>query len=387
MRCLPFHIQALLIFLTSATAVPVFGGRLSDLAVALFTISLIFYKPREIAGVRSISIFLLIISLTLLLSTANSGAVDARKFESGIANTIAVPFGVLLSLICVWLMDSDQVLKVISSYSQIVVLMCSFFILWQLFYGPPGWIVYEEEFDRFSALSQNPNQLALYLLPVPFFSVIGYTRNIKRRWVSVAEIVLAVTINLFLLGKALFIGWGISVVFLFLLGWIWFGPIRLYGVRFFGRVMVSFALFGFVSPIILALYKGDTAGSQEDQGDTRVQLWKHGFDAWTDSVVIGHGPGHYSGLESSFQNMEAHNFLIDWLSAYGLLGGIALVSYCAWLLFFSFKRRAWIVLALYTTLLVQAMFHFYGRQPLFWILLIFGYFIASSGKGRKRVKS
>lgn len=385
MRLAPFYLQAVLIFLTSATAVPIFGARLSDLAVALFVLSLFFYKTREIAGVRSISVFLLFIALTLLVSTAYSGLVDARKFEVGIANTVAIPFGVLLSLACVWLMDSDQVLRIASSYSRIVVLMCSFLLIWQVFYGPLDWVVYEEEFDRFSALSQNPNQLALYLLPVPFFSIISYAKNIKGRWASGIEIALVAAINLFMLGKALFIGWGLSVVFLFLLGWVWFGAVRLYGVKFCGRLILSLVLFGLVLPVFLALYRGDTAGSQADQGDIRVQLWKHGFDAWTDSVFVGHGPGHYSGLEASFQNMEAHNFLIDWLSAYGLLGGIALICYCAWLLFYSFRRRAWIVLALYFTLFIQATFHFYGRQPLFWMLLVFGYFLASFSAGSKRV--
>ncbi len=387
MRLTPAYIQAILIFLTSATAVKIFGIRLSDLAVLFFVISLILCKSREISGVRSISIFLLLIVLTLLLSTAYSGLVDARKFEGGIANAVAVPFGVLISLACIWFMDSNQVLRIASSYSRIVVLMCSVFLIWQIFYGPPDWVVYEEEFDRFSALSQNPNQLALYLLPVPFFSIISYARNLKGRWVAGVEIVLVAAINLFMLGKALFIGWGLSVVFLFLLGWVWFGAVRLYGVRFYGRVLLSLILFGLVLPVFLALYRGETAGSQADQGDIRVQLWSHGFDAWTDSVFVGHGPGHYSGLEASFQNMEAHNFLIDWLSAYGLLGGIALIFYCAWLIFYSFRRRAWIVLALYITLLVQATFHFYGRQPLFWMLLVFGYFITSSSTGSKRGNS
>ncbi len=358
---------------------------MSDVAIFLFALSLLAYRRRELSGSHTLTFFLLLIAFTIFISTEYSGLVDARGFEAGIPNAVAVPFGVLLSLLCVWLMDSGQVLRIASSYSRVVVSMCCCFFLGQLFIGPLDWVIYENQFDRFSAFSQNPNQLALYLAPVPFFSLIACAKNLKGRWSAAIEIALGIAINLFVLGKALFIGWGLSAVILFLLGWVWFGAVHFNEVKFFGRALLSLVLSGIFWPVIVALYKGDVAGSQADQGDIRVKLWGHGFEAWTDSIFVGHGPGHYSGLEASYQNMEAHNFLIDWLSAYGLLGGIALTLYCAWLLFYSVRRRAWLVLALYVTLLVQATFHFYGRQPLFWILLVFGYFIASSSTASRRI--
>lgn len=379
----PALVQAALIFLSSATAVSVFGFRLGDLSIIMFGLSLVVYRPREVGGLLSLSAFLLVVVFTIVLSTGYSGLVDAQKLEDGMANAVAVPLAVLVSLACVWLMDSERVLHIAAKYTRVALAVCLLVFFWQLFLGTPEWFAYEEGIDRFSALSRNPNQLALYLLPVPFFSLFAYLRGLKGRWAVGGEVALVVAINFFMLGKALFIGWGVSVAFLFILGGVWFGGVRLNGLWFYGRVLLTAVSFGLVMPIMFALYRGDTAGSQADQGDIRLRLWEHAFDAWTDSVIVGHGPGHYSGLEASFQNTEAHNFLIDWLSAYGLLGGMALVAYLAWLVACSFRQRAWIVLALYLTLFVQATFHFYGRQPLFWMLLVFGHFISSSSINRQ----
>lgn len=379
MQPLLLFIQASLIFFTSATAIQFFGMRLSDVAVFLFSISIVFSGYRKMSGDLIVSFLLLCVLITILLSSFYAIFSYRLGVDLKTPNLVAVPFGVILSLCCIWLMNSRQILGVVSWYSGVAVFLCSFLLVWEQFFGKFDWVVVGEEFDRFSALSQNPNQLALYLLPIPFLSIISFLSGVKRKWLAIFEIALVFFVNFFMLGKAVFIAWGVSAVFLFFIGWVWFGDVRLRWMTLFWKV----AFLSMLSPLVLfvvnALYKGDTAGSQEGQGDVRVRLWMHGIEAWSDSVVFGHGPGHYSGLDSAYENMEAHNFLIDWISAYGLIGGLVLIAYFSWLILFSFKRKAWIVLALYISLLVQITFHFYGRQPLFWMLLVFGYIVSASG--------
>ena len=190
-------------------------------------------------------------------------------------------------------------------------------------------------------------------------------------------------INAYMLGKALFIAWTLSFSILFLSGSIC-GPLR--GTLKIILLKIAILIFAAISslPLINALYTGESPGSQADQGDIRITLWKHGLDAWFNSIFFGNGPGHFSGIERPFQNMESHNLLVDWLSAYGLVGGITLILYFIWLFKYSFRQQTWVVSAMYIALLVQSTFHFYGRQPFFWMLLVFGHMIASSFMNARR---
>lgn len=384
MRLRTPYIQATLLFLSSATAVPIFGGRLSDLAILLFALTLLMCKPRKKNSIDVLTILLIITILTILVSTAFAAIIDFRKLQDGLTNAFAVPFAIVLSLACAWQLAPNQVFQIMSAYTKVIVPICLGLWLLHLYQSLPSWIIYAENFDRFSALSQNPNQLALYLLPVPFFAVISYVHGFKSKFSAFIEICLIVVINAVVLGKALFIGWGLSLVFVFTIGWIWFGNISILKIKFFARVLLSVSVFFTSIPVFFLLYTGNIAGSQEGQGGIRIQLWQNGLSAWADSIFVGHGPGHYSGLDFPFEGMESHNFLIDWVSSYGLLGGIALMAYFGWLFLFSIKHRAWIIIALYFTLIVQATFHFYGRQPMFWLLLIFGYLTTAAYANKNR---
>jgi len=380
-----YHIQALLLILSSATAVTIFGMRLSDVAIIFFTVSLVISKPTKKASIVALSLLLIILSFTIFVSTFFAAIVDYNKLQDGISNAVAVPLGIGLSLLCVWLLNPNQVITIMSTYSKFIVLISLFLLIWYIYFGQPSFIVYAENFDRFSGLSQNPNQLALYLLPVPFFSVIAYVFGKKNRWSLMAEITLIVIINALVLGKALFIGWGLSLIFIFIIGNVWFGNIQVFKVKFLLRIFFSVTALIASVPVFFLLYSGAIAGSQEDQGSIRIQLWENGIKAWTDSFFLGHGPGHYSGLDYPYEGMESHNLLIDWLSSYGLFGSSVLIALFVWLFIYFYKQRAWIIIALLITIMIQSTFHFYGRQPLFWLLLVFAYLTVAEYSKRTRI--
>lgn len=368
----------MLIFLMSATAVSFNGIRMADLAFFIFGLTLIISDYKFIIDRLSFALSMLL--ATVFLSTSIALILGG---EIAVSNAVAVPAGVFISLLCLICIKPVDVLEIIHGYPFFLIFLTLLVGLAKLLGVEIPWIVYDEEMDRFSGLSQNPNQLALYLLPIPFFSLISYLKNRKSKLLVCVEIIFAILINLFVLGKTLFVGWLISFAFLFLIGFVCVGKLRINISKTI--LKLSFLCLAALAslPMMFALYKGDTAGSVEGQGDDRLALWRNGFHAWFDSFLFGHGPGHYSGVEGAYQNMEAHNFWIDWLSAYGFIGGCALLLYLLLNLMKIMHTRTWIIASLYISLFIQTTFHFYGRQPFFWMLLVFGYLSASELASKK----
>lgn len=364
--------RPMLIFLMSATAVSFGGIRVADLA--FFILGLTFFISNYKFNINKLSFAILIILAAVFLSTCIALVLGN---EIAVSNAVAVPAGILISLILLILIKPVDVLEMVHGYPFWLIFL-TLLVAGAKFLGVDiPWIVYEDEMDRFSGLSQNPNQLALYLLPIPFFSLVSYLKNRKNIWLVCFEIMAAISINFFVLGKTLFVGWLTSLAFLFLIGFVYIGELR---INLF-NIIIKFLFLCLVAlmllPMIFALYKGDTAGSVEGQGDDRLALWKNGLDAWFDSLLFGHGPGHYSGIEMPYQNMEAHNFWIDWLSAYGFVGGCALILYLLLNLMKIFHAKNWVIVAFYISIFIQTTFHFYGRQPFFWMLLVIGYLLAT----------
>lgn len=365
------YIFAILLYLSSATAVSVGGLRLSDFAVGLLLVLLVKEcKAFRLARLEVALLFLMIVCSVALSQFASLLGGEAVQ-DVQIKEAMSIVVGVVMSILLLSLNDV-KLIELMNKYSYVVIVGNLMLLAWFWTYGSPAWIVRDEEFSRFSGISQNPNQLALYLLPVPFFILMVRVAGGKSWQSSLVQLVFVVCINVASFGKALFVGWAVSFVFLYLLGFVLCGNVKLNNWKMFVRLL-SVIFVGVVSiPIFNALYSGDAAGSQEGQGDIRLQLWQHGLDAWSDAFWVGHGPGHYSGLDAAYGGVEAHNMIIDWLSAYGVLGGCLFVGLFSWLIKIAVDRRMWLVCALYIALLVQISFHFYGRQPLFWMILAFG---------------
>lgn len=374
MRISSPSIQATVIFLTSATAVNISGVRLSDIAALLLISSLFLHRSNDSTRkLTTTGIFILLLFATFISFSFQFLKFDPELTLAGLPNAIAIPFGLILALIFLNRCNEQRATKIASAYCRITLLTCWTLFLWQWLLGHPEWIDVGEVEGRFSAFSNNPNQLALFLLPIPFFSILCHMKGARGRGGMVIDIIAAVLLNFFIIGKGLLVSWTLALVFVMLTGWKFDGPIRatLNFILVRSLLVVAFVLA--IAPIAFLLFTGNAPGSQEGQGSIRLALWLNGLEAWAEAPFFGHGPGHYSGLETPYAGMEAHNFFIDWGSAYGFLGFFSLFLLISLFFAHAFKRKNWIICAFYIALFAQIVFHFYGRQPVFWLWLAFGF--------------
>src|SRR5690606_36469175 len=62
------------------------------------------------------------------------------------------------------------------------------------------------------------------------------------------------------------------------------------------------------------------------EGVARLELWKSAWLVIKSSPFIGYGAGPLAGISGPFGGSEAHNSLVDWAMATGLIGGVLLLS-------------------------------------------------------------
>lgn len=380
--------QAAIIFLTSATAVNVSGVRLSDISALLLLASLFLHRSNSTQkNLTTSSLLCLLLLLTSVGFFLQVLEFDSGQIIAGLPNASAIPFGIIVALVFLNRCSQQRAVRIAAAYCRIALLICWILFIWQWLLGQPEWIAAGEVEGRFSALSNNPNQLALFLLPIPFFSILCYMKGVRSRSGVTVDIIAAVLLNFFIIGKGLLVSWALALLFLMLTGWKFDGPIRTTLNFILVRSLLVLAFVLAIAPITLLLFTGNAPGSQEGQGSIRLALWLHGLEAWAEAPILGHGPGHYSGLEMPYSGMEAHNFFIDWGSAYGLLGFFGLFLLLSFLFAHAFKRRHWIVFALYVALFAQIIFHFYGRQPVFWLWWVFGFIFSLARPDKIHSKS
>nr|WP_281397001.1 O-antigen ligase family protein [Shinella fusca] len=110
------------------------------------------------------------------------------------------------------------------------------------------------------------------------------------------------------------------------------------------------------------------------QGSARLALWQNAFSTVAASPVIGLGPGAHVPLSNVNTGTvilnEAHNTVIDLLVVTGVLGISLFFLLVSRIFFTAYKGKQLILLvACLTPVGVYSLFHFLGRQPLFWIVL------------------
>lgn len=300
------------------------------------------------------------------------------------SNKVIIPVVFIFSIFCFLKLSKNTVLKIINVYPVICLFFCYLLLLHTLLFGsPPSWIIPEDGIDRFSGLSKNPNQLALSILPIPFFSIIAYIEGMKRKKIVILELLAVFFLNFLVVGKGVLVAWFMSFAFLFIIKFQFREKIRI-NLNFINlRIIYISAILIFCFILFYFLYTGAFPGSQEDQGGIRLHLWRSGFFAWMDSPFLGHGPGHYSGLFSPYEGMESHNLIIDWLSAYGIFGFFIFFIFIFHTIILAFLKYDWIILGFIASLLIQSMFHFYGRQPIFWLWWVFIIFLIPHSSGAK----
>jgi len=381
---------AIVIFLMSATAVEVGPVRLADIAFglglsAIVAIHLFRVSNRDNAETTLVTFFTALILSCIVSWLIQLSFASSEVIEAGYTNAIIVPCAIFFAIIAVISFSNAELVKFASEMSLIYSVLLVAILLWWLFFPQPAWLKIDYEMTyRFSALSLNPNQLALVLLPLPFFSYLGWKYNNKSRAVALSEVICALTINGFCLGKALFVAWMLGLALpIYIDTIIHSEKYRFYYI--FSGIVGAPAILLAVFHVLDSFYAGRGPGSIEGQGENRLAAWTNGLLAWKDAFLFGHGPGAFSGVYGPYEHMEAHNTPIDWAASYGLIGVVLLISFFGFAFKRAFENREWSTAGYFFSLVIQSFFHFYGRQPFYWLWWTIGFaFVATAAARREK---
>ena len=224
---------------------------------------------------------------------------------------------------------------------------------------------------RLSGWSTNPNQFALLLVfligsLIYFKKILNYNSKIYYMF----NIVFIIT-ALRTLSDALLLSLGVSIVmYLIVSSFLRIGFLRFLAIT---CIIISISLFSIISiyeqiPSYMAsVFDGMNENSQ---GDDRINLWKNGIYSIENSLMIGNGTGAHSGAFGPFENTEAHNTYIDWLSQTGLIGLSLLLIFLCYCFLNSRIYSVSSSLFYYTFICIFVSFHFVLRQPIFWLYIM-----------------
>ena len=265
---------------------------------------------------------------------------------------------------------------------------------------------------RYSGWSINPNQLALFFVPLPVW-VAALWRDVSSptRWQMAGFGLLLFALmlmGLLVRSDGLFVVWVFEFVILIMLRLRW--EMKASRMSLFGYALMmvlcvflvkTFAHGEVRKSVRCAVetlsqgeglwsakcYDGQAFQDQEafrigysnpvEKTGVREELWKHGLQAWLESPWVGYGPGEYSWVSTDANGgrsdfMESHNITIDMLTQGGILAGFAWIALVSYLLI-----NAWRIRDSYTfsVVLMMAAFTFFHntRQPYFWFVLAMSY--------------
>jgi O-antigen ligase len=231
----------------------------------------------------------------------------------------------------------------------------------EFFYGP-----------RFTGLSVNPNQLALFSLCSTIIALMLLTKSRLPIWLTGAAAGSSIVIGLLTLSDAF------TLAMVPILASIAYLGVHRF-TRSFGATVVAGIFLTALCVAAVAYVKPDAyeravdlvmvAMSSGNQDSVRELLWKNGFAAWAERPIIGNGAGAWSGVSAPFQATEAHNSFIDWLTMVGIVGSAPLALAFASILKLDFRRYIVSYLCL-LSVCIFVLFHFVFRLPPVWLALM-----------------
>ena len=216
-------------------------------------------------------------------------------------------------------------------------------------------------FSRFTGGARNPNQLALYMAVA--VSLSAWLPGRMQRAVVVA---LSIFFGL-ASGSDAFLAFIAASVLA--LGILMVVPPRaaLICLPLFLGLGLGIIIFTGVMETFLAEW------GAADEGGSRVSLYSAAIRAWLDnppSFLLGHGAGNFAGLNGPFGEAEAHNTVLDMATLAGVLGLFLFPIFPVWTLLRSLTLSQRYAAAMFAGLICYALFHFVGRQPVFWAAII-----------------
>lgn len=264
---------------------------------------------------------------------------------------------------------------------------------------------------RYCGWSLNPNQLALFFIPLPVW-VAALWRDVSRptpgQIVAFGLLLFALMLmGLLVRSDGLFVVWVFEFVVLLVLRLRWDLKVGRKSLLGYGLAMVvcvllvktfahgevrksvlcaSQTLAQGINPWKAQCYDGQAFKDQEsmrigysdptEKVGVREEIWKNGISAWLDAPLFGHGPGWFSLSPSSEgiltadgkYRWESHNLTIDLLTQGGVLLGLSWIALVGYLLLGAWRIRDSYS---FSVVLMMAVFTFFHntRQPYFWFVL------------------
>ena len=320
-------------------------------------------------ALASLLVFSIVFFLLGALQSESLGVSNSKAIRDSIALVGAVGGAVVVSVCASSRLD---VRNLMITYLVLTVLPLMALLLGDLvgirFFGIDPW--YQEQ--RFQGWSTNPNQIGLLIAPcLPLsFWLLATSENIVAKGFWIFFAVLTALIGIISYSDALILAW--LVVFFSSLV---FAAIRnrksIYSI--FGQLKnpsQALAVFFVLTSTLIALSFVESRVlailEEGNQAGIRMTLWQHCLDAWSMSPWVGLGPGPHSGYISALEEVEAHNTLLDVLSAAGVFGlGVYLLFWIFIFQYVSRSREFWLLAGLFS-IFFFSQFHFVIRHPVFW---------------------
>lgn len=261
---------------------------------------------------------------------------------------------------------------------------------------------------RFQGLANNPNQLAMLMVSLPFMGWFFIENSVTKlvKLVGVLSMGVAVFVGLQTGSDALKVSllFGIGVLVLVVAhstwyrkeGWKW-------RVAALGVVLCAYVLSGLPYAIgnsdgltqgiaanadgltrnIAANADGLAQNIAADKG-VRFALWAHALQVWMAAPVFGLGPGAWSGIMAPFEGMEAHNSFLDLVMSAGIVGLIAYLGMLYWLSLHFLTNRCHALLAILVVMILYSIFHYVLRHPFFWVILATSFCLCAGNNDTKK---
>lgn len=270
---------------------------------------------------------------------------------------------------------------------------------------------------RYAGWSENPNQLALFFIPLPVWLAALWRDVLKPRLsqkVGFGLLLLALMLmGLLVRSDGLFVVWVFEFAVLLVLRLRWdlkVSRMSLFGyamamvlcvvlIKTFahGEVRKSFQCAAQTLGQGLNPWKAQCYTRSFDDKEAfrlgysdpvektgiRGDLWRNGVEAWLEAPVFGHGPGAFSGYTSTEMQQamkaegkaaeEAHNIPIDLLTQGGPLLALGWCGLLLYLLLGAWRIRDSYSFSVVLMVGVFTLFHYHLRQPYLWFALIMSY--------------
>ena len=230
---------------------------------------------------------------------------------------------------------------------------------------------------RFRGWAENPNQMALAMIAMPFLGwwLMRRTSGLFGKAACALGIAACVMAAIATKSDSLRVGWvaGFGVI----------GGLLFYRVMARGRsrwLHVSHVIIPALV-VVVGIFYGDAlvehlthvaegVYSERDQGEKRFTLWFHGIEVIAASPLFGFGPGSYSGYGGPFESKEAHNTFIDWGMSTGLLGVLLYFALLGWCLWRALRSGELMLVGMAISVIVFSLFGYVLRQPDFWMIVV-----------------